>query len=1124
MPPKKKTTKTTKDTDKYLKLDAAEQCRRRPDAWIGSVRPTETSEYVLNNGVITKQTLEIAPGLLRIFIEALSNAIDSSTRSRQGRRSARKQHCTEIRVTVNKGTGETSVYNNGEAIPIEKKDGEYIHTMVFGNLFASENLDDDTEEERIVSGRNGVGVACTNIYSSYFRVSGFDPKLQRQLTQEWRDNMRICDDPKVVKHEGEMGFTEVTWVPDFQRFGISGYSDDIVALFGKYTVDAAMLTGEGVQVFFNGQELNAASLQEYTQYYPTDHEDTIHFNAGSSEVVIRPNRGYEAISFVNGVCTAKGGVHVKAWTDALCKSLLTKLNQPKKPQMTAKDVKKFFTIFVRCTLPNPEFSTQTKVELTAPKVSATLPLRVQNTILRWSVIDEMKDVLKRKELQVLKKGEAKARTFKKIKGLERANLAGGKRSSECILTICEGNSAQTFAVKGMSVGIDGVVGRDFIGSYAIRGKLLNVRDASAEQILKNKEICGLIQALNLKHDVDYTVERNFRTLNYGRVVILTDQDKDGLHIAGLLLNFFHSLFPSLLEREEPYVCSMLTPLVRVQSGKKTIIFYDEKKFHNYVKKQKGKVSYKYFKGLGTHSSAEVKTCFGKKMVDFTTDEHTSEVMHKAFSDKAKDDRKRWLEAYNPEEMCVFGDDPYCSISYFLDKKLIEFSLDDCERSLPSVMDGLKQSQRKILYAAFLRNLKYSPGNKGTLKVAQFGGYVAEHSNYHHGEDNLHETTIKMAQEFPGANNIPHFYPDGAFGSRLANGKDAANARYIFTKLGRMTRLLFPAEDDVLLECVCDDGDMVEPVYYVPILPTLLINGSVGIATGWSTNVPMYNPLTLVEAVRTWLEDSTAELPELIPWYRGHHGRIEKISKGKYKSTGILEKKKNKYRITELPVGESTNKYREFLDDLLEEKEIKSYSNHSTDTTVNFEITAHSDDEWDEAEFKLTKNINETNMVAFGADGKIRKFESPHDIVSEFCPIRYDLYVKRKDYMLKDLRRELLINENKHRFLQEVMDDELVVYRRPKDEVRDDLQSREYAECPAKSNGDVEKKDQGYGYLLGMNISSFTSEKLEKLSSKIRDILGKIEHLERLTPADLWREDLDRFVEEYVEYVESLSGK
>ena len=192
-----------------------------------------------------------------------------------------------------------------------------------------------------------------------------------------------------------------------------------------------------------------------------------------------------------------------------------------------------------------------------------------------------------------------------------------------------------------------------------------------------------------------------------------------------------------------------------------------------------------------------------------------------FNKKRSNDRKKWLADYNREDYLNTSED---KITYedFINKDLRHFSKYDNDRSIPSLVDGLKISLRKILYSAFKKGLKTE------IKVAQFSGYVSEHSGYHHGEASLNGAIIGLSQNFVGSNNINLFSPNGQFGTRLMGGKDAASERYIFTKLNSITRIIYPEIDDNILNYLEDDGDKVEPIFYMPIIPMILVNGTKGI--------------------------------------------------------------------------------------------------------------------------------------------------------------------------------------------------------------------------------------------------------------------------------------------------------
>lgn len=969
---------------------------------------------------------------------------------------------------------------------------------------------------------------CTNVFSKEFSVKLFDTHTGHQYVQTWKNNMSEKDKPKITSPKQTKGYTQISFLPDFEKFGVTELSEDMRSLLFKNIVDTAMITG--VAVYYNGNKLPFKSMKDYAMLYynnlSEDEKDVLNMvyidsSESNCKVVLCPNLkndGFSQISFVNGIETFQGGIHVDTWVNAILNPVLEKINTTIKrggSSLTLRDVKSYFRIFIKCEVPNPTFSSQEKSYLTGPNVKTpVIENKHINAVMKWSVIDKIKDMVKGKEMSALKKIEKK-KGFVKIEGLDPANLAGTKNSQQCSLILCEGDSAKTFAVKGIQTGVGGRKGRDYFGIYPLRGKVLNVRNSNVASITKNKEIGDVIKALNLKYGVDYKDDDVFDSLYYGRIIILTDSDVDGYHICGLLLNFFHKLFPTLIERNPAFITCMRTPIVRIYYPKTDISFYtldDFKKYQKQNPNKKGDV--KYFKGLGTNNNKEIETSFGKKMIEFVKDDKTDDTMDKVFSSKCSDQRKLWLKEYNPENgVEIVSKNPvqFLGISDFLDREMIKFSIDDCKRSIPCVMDGFKESQRKILYATFVKNLR----NSGkTMKIAQLAGFVAEKTNYHHGEQCLFETITKLAHDFVGSNNIPLLYRDGQFGGRIAGGKDAANARYIYTKLDVLTRFIFREEDDDLLVHLYDDGDKVEPVYFMPIIPMILVNGcTAGIGTGWSSQVPCYNPLEIIAEIKNWLsereDDKKSEDKDMSPWYRGFNGVIEKVGKNKYVTKGIIEKKmvrnSQKVSVTELPVYLWIDKFKESVEDLVEEKKIKGYKNNSSDVVINFEI-----DEIKEGEFQCTdeslglvSTLSTNNMVLFNKNGEITKYESVYDILNEFCGVRYEYYVKRKEYILQELRNKLLVLENKMKFLESVMDESLIIKDVDENELIKELEKRKYYKV--KDEGD----DEGsYKYLLNMNIRSFTKQRLETLKKDLEKVDSEIDIMEKITPSNMWFRELE----------------
>lgn len=341
-----------------------------------------------------------------------------------------------------------------------------------------------------------------------------------------------------------------------------------------------------------------------------------------------------------------------------------------------------------------------------------------------------------------------------IAKLDDANFAGSAKSKDCTLILTEGDSAKALAMSGI-----GVVGRDYYGAFPLKGKLLNVREAPHAQIMKNEEINNIAKILGLQFGRDY---EDVSSLRYGHLMIMADQDHDGSHIKGLLINFLHFYWPSLL-KIEGFLQQFITPIVKCMKGKSELTFFTLPEYETWKDEHNARNQWKikYYKGLGTSTAAEAKQYFshlGTHEVDFHWNANTDSVLDLAFSKKKCDSRKDWLLNMEPG---TFIDYNVKSVAYdtFVNRELILFSHADNARSIPHFMDGMKPSQRKVLFSCFKKKLT------SELKVAQFAGYISEKSCYHHGEVSLTQTIIGMAQNFVGSNNINLLSPCGQFGTR-----------------------------------------------------------------------------------------------------------------------------------------------------------------------------------------------------------------------------------------------------------------------------------------------------------------------------------------------------------------------
>ena len=702
------------------------------------------------------------------------------------------------------------------------------------------------------------------------------------------------------------------------------------------------------------------------------------------------------------------------------------------------------------------------------------------------------------------------------------------------MAVVEGLSAKTFVTEGLTEELFGRRGRDWVGNLCIRGKLKNVRDCNVQKIAENKEITSIIQALGLKYGLDYRIDSNFKTLDYGKLMIMTDADVDGKHIAGLIINFIHKLFPTLLQRDKPFIVDMRTPLAKfhTKNGEEKIFYnsYDADEFYLSNKDNIKKVD--YYKGLGSNTNEDAHEVFGKRIISYVTDKTTNQVMELCFGKKGADLRKTWMNTYNPKMNSFVNEETLeKAISSFLNEEFIVYSIYSCGRAVPHLMDGWKKSQRKIAFSAFKK------GIKDTYKVKQFSGYVAEHSGYHHGEDNLGGTIIHMTQDFTGSNNIPFFAKKGQFGSRLELGADASDPRYIHITENDVIKTIFKKDDENLLKNLVDDGNIVEPEFYVPVIPMILVNGCQGIGTGWSSTIPTFNPLDIINAIRKWIQDGCLTnkddnvridlFPELTPWFRGFTGTVTKHNQKQFVCRGVIETEKNKTIVTEIPVDISIEKFKQTVEKKVDSKDFKSYKQYSRPNKPYFVIEEYTDGmKGSIKNLGLESNINLTNMVLFDYDNKIKKYSSVDEILEDFCIIRLKYYTLRKISLLKKYTSKTPILKLKIQFLKDVISRKLNVGGRSANDIYSDMEKLGYNDFnineSIEESEDKEDDQNKFKFLLKMQFLSITDKKLIDLQKELDKILNDIDILSKKNEVDLWSEDLDQIEKSYGKWLDEIT--
>ncbi len=1062
------------------KLTHIEHILKRPDSYVGPVELGTEPYWILNGSTFTKKNLKYSPALLKIFDEILVNAID--------RNSLHPKQVNSISITIDKDVGSVTIENNGPlggiGVRMHEKEGLWNPELVFGHLLTSTNYDDS--KKRIVGGRNGYGAKLANIYSSDFSIAIKDHETKQVYTQSWSKNMTVCDPPKIKKHSGATSSASITFTPEWKRFGMSKMDDTIYKIFQKRVWDANICTTQNCKVKFNGDVLPKQNFEAYAKMH--EGIDQVASVSGDRwSVCIGPSTdGMEQVSFVNGLCTMKGGTHVDHVANIIANGIID--DMAKKIKLKPQQVKNAFTIFVKATLENPNFSSQVKSECTSksPDFGSKfeLPKTFVKNALKTGIADELMALSKFKEMKELKKTDgARKSKITGIPKLDDANKAGTAQSGKCTLIVTEGDSAKTLAVAGLSV-----VGRDHYGVFPLRGKCKNVRDSSVAQLTSNQEFNDLKKILGLQQGKEYT---SVSELRYGRLMIMTDADNDGSHIKGLILNMIHYFWPSLLKLN--FVVSMVTPIIKATKGSDTKSFYTDSAFRAWYGNGKAGWRIKYYKGLGTSTSAEAREYF-KKIQDLTVkfdmDTMTDDSIVLAFDKKKADARKSWLLESTAREAgqleVPYGDIKELDITDFVHKDLVNFSLADLKRSIAHVADGLKPSQRKVMYSCFQRNLT------GEMKVAQLAAYVAEKSAYHHGEVSLAETIVKLANDYTGSNNINLLEPCGQFGTRLMGGKDASQTRYIFTKLTKEARKLFDPRDDAILNYLDDDGRTIEPDFYMPTLPMVLVNGTEGIGTGFSCYVPPFNPDDIKENIKRFL--CGEEVVPMKPWFRGFKGKVFKDEAGLWITEGTCRDTGSRLKVTELPPGRWTQDYKEYLDSLAEKKMITGYTNNSTTDDVDFEIFGYSGKDIVK-DLKMRKTFHVSNMHLFHPTKGINRYGSPEEILQDFVELRLEHYKKRKAHLIKVLEARAIMCDHKSKFVSMVIEEELIVFKRKKVELEKEMSSI------------FPKIDGNMDYLLNTKTVEYTQERVEALMKEASQAKRELEAMLKTSHIDMWKMDI-----------------
>ncbi len=606
---------------KYKKLTDIEHVLLRPGMYIGSVKPNEQQGFLFDGQKFNYKEYTYNPGFLKLFDEIVSNSVDEHKRT---------PSLNKIKVTIDKSEGRITVLDNG-GIPVEvhKEYGQYVPELIFSTLKTGSNFDDD--EERIVAGTNGVGSTLTNIFSKEFSIKTCDGK--KCFEQVFSNNMSSSTKPKIFARKS--GFTEISFIPDFDRFGMKGLDDISFELIRKRCMDLSA-TNPALTIDFNDEKFSFKKFKDYVSLYV---EDFFYEESNGWQIAIGySENGFQQVSFVNGVETRDGGRHVDYISNQLTEWLRNEIKKKHKIEVKPSDLRNHVFLFINCTVVNPIFSSQTKEkliteakdfttrhELDQATLKKIFKSEIVESILDWA--EKKKLAEERKALRQLNKEIDKTKVPKLIDAKSKGNR------NSCTLAVFEGDSASSAFRQYRNP--------QWQGAFPLRGKFLNVMELPNTKVAQNKEVQSLLAALGLR------MGEAPKDLRYGKILIYTDQDHDGMSIAGLLLNFFGKYWPELFT--EGRVCKVETPLLVAKQNKKTEVFYTDSEFTQWSKGKDLKGwDIEYKKGLAALENEEYKQIIqSPKLYTFSTSKDLRDILETWFGSDSQPRKEKILN--EPEE-------------------------------------------------------------------------------------------------------------------------------------------------------------------------------------------------------------------------------------------------------------------------------------------------------------------------------------------------------------------------------------------------------------------------------------------------------------------------------------------
>ena len=606
--------------DKYKVLTHIDHILLRPQTYLGSNKPHTSKKWLFSEGKMRVEEITYIPSFIKIFDEIITNSVDESKRN---------AGLNKIEVFVDEKRQSITIRDNGGIdVVIHKDHKKYVPEVIFGNLMSGSNYDDT--EDRTGAGTNGYGAKLTNVFSKEFKLSTCDGK--NKFSQSYKNNMREKDEPVITK--SKVKFTEISYSPDYEKFGMTGLDESHKKMIHKRVIDIAGCNPK-IKIYFNGDLINFKSFEDYIKLYTQETYFEVSKDSCWSIGVSPSVEGYQQISFVNSTETYDGGTHVDYILNQITTKVRDYIQKKHKVDIKPSEIKNHIFLHLNTTIINPSFSSQTKEKLITETKFFGSEYQVSDKLINWVLKSEiLKSILdwidQKKQADESKLQRQLNKSVSNVK-VEKLIDAKSNERWKCSLLIFEGDSA--------SNGFRKYRNSQTQGAFSLRGKFINSSDITTQKLIQNQEVVNLMSAIGLKLGQKATL----KTLRYGRICIYTDADYDGISIVGLLINFFYKFWPELFDNK--IIWKAETPIVVSTNSKtkKKISFYTQKEYDDWFKKINTKDwDIEYKKGLGALIDDEYNQIINNpRLTLIKKDEISSEKLEVWFG-KNSDLRKKEL--------------------------------------------------------------------------------------------------------------------------------------------------------------------------------------------------------------------------------------------------------------------------------------------------------------------------------------------------------------------------------------------------------------------------------------------------------------------------------------------------